>query len=136
MNPWLSAILAASAVGGITFGFLYFISLLRSSRSTDLRGLENLARRAIYRAGVLFVLTLLTVGFYPELIPRLTKLLTGGTQLGPAKSGETKVWIHAKSGFYYCPGTKAYGKLEPGTYMTEAEAVQRGYKPSSREGCR
>ena len=33
-------------------------------------------------------------------------------------------------GVYYCPGTKAYGNLQPGTYITEATAVQSGYQPS------
>ena len=53
MNSWLLALLIASAVGCISFCFFYFISLLGSSRSADLRRLENLARRALYRASVI-----------------------------------------------------------------------------------
>ena len=135
MDPWLVAVLAASAVGGVSFCFFCFISLLRSSRSADLRRLENLARRALYRASVIFGLTLLIVGFNPELIPKLTRLLSDRAQLGLARRGETKVWVNTKSGFYYCPGTKAYGNLQPGTYMTEASAVQGGYQPFSHQTC-
>jgi hypothetical protein len=136
MDLWLSAVLAATAVGAVSFCLFYFISLLRSSRSADLRRLENLARHALYRAGVLFGITLLIVGFNPELIPKLTRFLTGSAQFGLARRGEIKVWVNTKSGFYYCPGTKAYGKLEPGSYMTEAKAVQNGYQPFSRQACR
>src|SRR6266700_181496 len=99
----------------LSFCFFYFISLLRSSRSADLRRLETLARRALYRAAALFGLTLLIVGFNPELIPKLTRIFSGRAQVGLARRGEIKVWVDTKSRFYYCSGTKAYGKLEPGT---------------------
>ena len=81
------------------------------------------ARRAFYRAAVLFGLTLLIVGFNPDLIPKITGFLTGRAPPGLARNGEIKVWAVTKSGLYYCPGVKAYSKLQPGTYMTEASAV-------------
>jgi hypothetical protein len=136
MDPWLVAVLAASAVGGVSFCFFYSISLLRSSRSADLRRLENLARRAFYRASFLFVITLVVVGFNPERIHKLTRLFTGRVQPGLAKNGQIRVWVNNKSGFYYCPDAKNYGKLGPGTYMTEATAVQSGYQPFSHQVCR
>src|SRR5437867_2594064 len=113
MDPWLVAVLAASAVGGVSFCFFYFISLLGSSRSAYLRRLENLARRALYRASILFGLTLLIVGFDPELIPKLTRIFSGSAQVGLARRGEIKVWVNTKSGVYYCPGTKAMGSCNP-----------------------
>ncbi len=108
MDPWLFAVYVASAVGAVSFCFFYFISLLRSSRSADLRRLETLARRALYRAAALFGLTLLIVGFNPELIPKLTRIFSGRAQVGLARRGEIKVWVDTKSRFYYCSGTKAY----------------------------
>ena len=92
MNPWLSALLIASGVGCVSFCLFYFLFLLRSSRSADLRGLEDSARRAFYRAAVLFGLTLLIVGFNPDLIPKITGFLTGRAPPGLARNGEIKVW--------------------------------------------
>jgi hypothetical protein len=53
-----------------------------------------------------------------------------------AGNGSVRVWANTRSGFYYCPGTKFYGKLTPGKFMIEGEAVQSGYQPSLGETCR
>lgn len=54
---------------------------------------------------------------------------------GGAKS-EVKIWANTRSGFYYCPDSKLYGSLKPGVYLAQGEALQRGYKPASKETCR
>jgi len=47
-----------------------------------------------------------------------------------------KVWATRRSGFYYCPGLKQYGVLQPGRFMTESGALQAGYRSFSRKLCR
>ncbi len=46
----------------------------------------------------------------------------------PAAAG--LVWVNTKSNIYWKPGTKYYGKTTRGKYMTEADAVKEGYRPS------
>ena len=43
-----------------------------------------------------------------------------------AKNGQ--VWVNLKSGKYFYPGTQYYGKTKSGKYLTEAQAIQQGYK--------
>src|ERR1700686_5330439 len=47
-----------------------------------------------------------------------------------------KVWAHKKTGWYYCPDSKLYGKLKPGMYIMEEDALERGYRPAAQEPCR
>ncbi len=47
-----------------------------------------------------------------------------------------KVWVNKQSGFYHCPGTTFYGKVQPGAYMSQGEALQGGYRPIGNEPCR
>ena len=47
-----------------------------------------------------------------------------------------KVWTYKKTGWYYCPDSRFYGKLKPGKYMTQDDALERGYRPAAQESCR
>ncbi len=42
-------------------------------------------------------------------------------------SGSDKVWVNTKSGKYWQPGTRYYGKTKEGEYMPEAEAKKQGF---------
>lgn len=66
--------------------------------------------------------------------PAPTPAVTGAA-LQPAPSvaaaaSDVKVWVNTKSGIYSMPGQRYYGKTAEGKYMTEAEAVKAGYRPS------
>ena len=37
------------------------------------------------------------------------------------------VWVNTKSGAYWRPGTRYYGKTKQGKYMSEAAATAAGY---------
>jgi hypothetical protein len=39
------------------------------------------------------------------------------------------VWTYQRSGFYYCADSPEIEKLKNGSLMTQAEALQSGYKP-------
>ncbi len=47
----------------------------------------------------------------------------------------SRVWANKRSGFYYCPHSKLYGKIKPGVYMSQTEALQSGYGPVLGEPC-
>ena len=49
---------------------------------------------------------------------------------------DVRVWIVKRSGFYYCSDSTVYGKLRPGAYMRQGEALQRGYQPFFQRVCR
>ena len=46
------------------------------------------------------------------------------------------VWVFKKTGLYYCPESKFYGKVKPGGYMTQEKALERGFRPAAQEPCR
>jgi hypothetical protein len=47
-----------------------------------------------------------------------------------------KVWANAVSRTYHCPGTRYYGKTKRGTFMTQQEAMEKGYRPARGKFCR
>ena len=47
---------------------------------------------------------------------------------GEAAATEAKVWVNTSSGKYFRPGQQWYGKTKRGEYMTEAEAIRKGYR--------
>ena len=47
-----------------------------------------------------------------------------------------KVWTYKKTGLYYCPDSKFYGKIKPGVYMSQEKALERGYRPAGQNPCR
>ena len=53
----------------------------------------------------------------------------------PEANTNIRVWANRRSGFYYCPKTKFYGKMSPGAYMVQWDALQRGYRPADAQAC-
>jgi hypothetical protein len=47
---------------------------------------------------------------------------------GEATATAAKVWVNTSSGKYFRPGQQWYGKTKRGEYMSEAEAIQKGYR--------
>ena len=45
-----------------------------------------------------------------------------------------QVWVNTKSRKYWKPGSRYYGKTKQGQYMSEEEAVQKGYRPANGTG--
>ena len=51
----------------------------------------------------------------------------GGTTAAPALPGPDMVWVNTRSGAYWLPGTRVFGKTKRGSYMTERDALKAGY---------
>jgi PilZ domain len=45
------------------------------------------------------------------------------------------VWTVKQNGFYYCSDSRNFGKLEPGIWMTQGQALQSGYQPVTGSYC-
>jgi hypothetical protein len=45
-----------------------------------------------------------------------------------------QVWVNTKSGKYWKPRSRYFGKTNRGEYMSEEEAVQKGYRPANGTG--
>jgi hypothetical protein len=45
-----------------------------------------------------------------------------------------KVWVNTRSGKYWKPGSRYYGATKQGEFMTEKEAIQKGYRPANGTG--
>ena len=61
--------------------------------------------------------------------------LSGVFRVPPKDSGTktaVKIWASKRSGLYYCPDSKLYGKLSPGVYMSQGKALQSGYQPAGK----
>ena len=82
---------------------------------------------------------LLIVGLvvlYPFLnLPSLSGLFQPTPKVTSEKPA-VKIWANKRSGLYYCPDSKLYGKLTPGTYMSQSEAIKNGYQPATNQECR
>lgn len=58
---------------------------------------------------------------------------TAGSSSSSATATSTgQVWVNTKSGKYFLPGSRYYGKTKEGTYMTETEAKKKGYTPAKQ----
>lgn len=54
--------------------------------------------------------------------------------IDPAQA-RINVWTVQRSGFYYCAENPDYGKLRPGSSMSQGDALQRGYRPQLGSYC-
>jgi PilZ domain len=68
----------------------------------------------------------------------LTRILLGvddSPALDPAVVG-ISVWADKRSGFYYCADSPYFAKFQPGSLVTQGNALQSGYQPKLGSYCR
>jgi hypothetical protein len=54
------------------------------------------------------------------------------SRLAPLNSDQ--VWVNTRSGKFWKPGSRFYGKTKQGEYLSEKEAIQKGYRPANGTG--
>ena len=54
----------------------------------------------------------------------------------PAVALADTVWANEKSRVYHCPGTRYFGATKRGRYLSEAIALERGYRGAGGKRCR
>lgn len=52
-----------------------------------------------------------------------------------AGGGKGKVWVNSETKVYHCEGDRYYGRTKQGDYMSEADAVAKGARPSHGNAC-
>jgi len=93
------------------------------------------SKRRFWFAAVL--VPIIFAALYIALDPSLIVRLYGSVRKSPVgNSQEVGVWASQRSGLYYCPATRLYGKLQPGKNMSERSALQSGFQPSLGQMCR
>jgi endonuclease G len=61
-----------------------------------------------------------------------TTVRSGAPAGNQAPDPGTLVWVNTRSGIYWRPGTRYYGKTKEGKYMSEEEAIRAGYTAAKR----
>ncbi|HVI57912.1 MAG TPA: hypothetical protein VM619_03425 [Luteimonas sp.] len=62
-------------------------------------------------------------------------ILLGLAALSWSPAWAADVWVNTSSGVYHCPGAQYYGNTKRGTYLSESEAVSRGYRAAYNRPC-
>jgi hypothetical protein len=62
-------------------------------------------------------------------ISQLASPVAAETPLNP-----DQVWVNTKSGKYWKPGSRYYGKTKQGEYLSGEEALRKGYRPANGTG--
>jgi hypothetical protein len=62
-------------------------------------------------------------------VSRMATPVAAATPLNP-----DQVWVNINSGKYWKPGSRYYGKTKRGEFMSEKEAIQKGYRPANGTG--
>ena len=98
-------------------------------------------RRKWWVAGAATALVVLLLGgIYARhvwVLRHATRPIPQVQALKPSSAGNpgVKVWVNTDSGTYHCPGTRWYGKTQEGGYMTQKEALDKGYHPAAKRAC-
>jgi hypothetical protein len=69
---------------------------------------------------------------YVSANPPISRLALPSPSESPLNAGD--VWVNTKSGKYWKRGSRYYGKTRRGEYLSEKEAIQKGYLPANGTG--
>ena len=70
--------------------------------------------------------------FYVSPNPPVSRVASANAAETPLNSDQ--VWVNTKSGKYWKPGSRYYGKTKQGEYMPKEEAIQKRYRPANGTG--
>jgi hypothetical protein len=55
-------------------------------------------------------------------------------KFAPETATEGEVWVNTRSRKYWKPESRYYGKTKEGEFMSELDALDRGYSPAGGTG--
>jgi hypothetical protein len=134
LKTWLIVVPALVLTCYILVYVFFLLSPSEMEESSRKQG-RSAGVRAFLPSMLLSLLAFVLLRFYlpPHLLSKLSSASSGA---GLTKTAHpVKVWVNTKSGVYYCSGARAYGRLKPGNYMDERDAVEKGYRPFSHRAC-
>lgn len=70
-------------------------------------------------------------GFFSNLF----RIGTGSSAKISDTQVRVEVWISKTAGYYYCTDTDYYKSVQPGRFMSQGDALQRGYRPRLGQFC-
>jgi hypothetical protein len=70
--------------------------------------------------------------FYVNPNPPVSEIASPAASETPLNADQ--VWVNTKSGKYWKPGSRYYGKTKQGQYMSQEEAIQKGHQPANGTG--
>lgn len=65
----------------------------------------------------------------------VTEVVNANQTSKPSVDLKHGVWVNMRSGLYYCRHSKFYGRMHPGFYMRQGNALQKGYRPAEGHMC-
>jgi len=106
------------------------------SVTMDRGAMPKPASRRIRISVILVLLAISLVILYPFVQEWLPASRRSVPPTETAASRKVKVWTVKRTGLYYCPESKLYGKAESGVLMTQEKALEGGYRPAGGATCR
>jgi hypothetical protein len=97
--------------------------------------MQDLYSRLLKRRAEGLLITLLLIVLLLLLWDNLPRPWKSTTNAQTAAQSRIPVWVNRRSGFYYCPDSKLYGKLKPGFFTSQGKALQAGYRPPFNQTC-
>ena len=133
-DSWgLGVVLVVLIVVGILLTDIY-LSSMPARHGNDSASGGRISQVHIFWAMTLLLPVLIVYFLYFDSSP-LAKVLARPRKSHAALQDSVRVWVQTNSGFYYCSGTKPFGKWKPGRLMNQGEALQEGYRPYFQEPC-
>ena len=140
---WLTSTSRHHSAGQRRVASRYAGSLLTAGE--EVSGLSaNQGKNTRLHLGVVpSVIVIVFVGILATLAPVLATMhptswkpnLSFGTTQKNSLDLSRQVWVYPRSGIFYCRESKLYGKIKPGFYSIQGEALQKGYRPAREMPC-
>lgn len=70
-----------------------------------------------------------------EWVTKVTKVINITQTQKPKIDMKHSIWVNPRSGLFYCRQSKFYGRMRPGFYMSQGNALLKGYRPAEGHMC-
>jgi len=85
--------------------------------------------------GVLAFIAPVLAKLHTNPVTWVTEVINANQTHKPSVDLKHGVWVNRRSGLYYCRQSKFYGRIRPGFYLRQGDALQRGFRPAEGQMC-